>query len=270
MFPAMPATELMLPSTPTGPSAMPESWRYSAMLPMTLHGMVPKMPCRIITQKVGMRKNCSRLLTSSHTARQMPPSPDGVGASARGGSFISKYSRADTTRETAPMRTKATRQPWMPRISLRAIGTTTRLVMNMPNISELWTRPKSLPRLDSAVMSAMMPFEMGRSAASKAPLRARRKIMGPRIVITASIHVTAPWPSDPMIRMVLRSRMPRSARMPQKGAAMFVHTAWAVFKYARSVILRPTSSCRASIAAGSSAVSAPSRAAVAQSKNCIR
>mmetsp|Transcript_92398 Transcript_92398/g.238530 ORF Transcript_92398/g.238530 Transcript_92398/m.238530 type:complete len:229 (+) Transcript_92398:1003-1689(+) len=225
-WPSMPAMELMLESTPVFPSARPDSWKYSVMLPMTLHGMVPKMPCMIITQKVGMRKNWRRLEISSRTAMQMPPLP---WTYSFGGSLNNSTSRADTTTESRPMRQKATRQPWMPRTSMRAMGTATRVVMNMPKRREHWTRPKILPRFDSAVMSATMPLEMGRSAASIAPLRERRKIMGIMMVTTASMQVTTPCPSEPNIRMVLRNMMPRSAMMPQNGAARFVNTAWAVF-----------------------------------------
>mmetsp|Transcript_2954 Transcript_2954/g.8194 ORF Transcript_2954/g.8194 Transcript_2954/m.8194 type:complete len:241 (-) Transcript_2954:292-1014(-) len=240
------------------------------MLPMTLHGMVPKMPCMIITQNVGMRKKRVRLWISSTTALQPPPPSLWFTASSLGGSFMKTSTRADTMTETRPMRQKATRQPWMPRTSMFAIGTATRVVMSMPNMREDWTLPNILPRFDSAVMSATMPLEMGRRAARSAPFAARMKIIGPMMVTRARRHVTKPCPSEPMIKMLLRWRMPRSAMMPQNGAARFVHTACAVLRYARSDRCKPMSFCRASIAAGSSAVSAPSRAATAQSRNCIR
>mmetsp|Transcript_80002 Transcript_80002/g.259333 ORF Transcript_80002/g.259333 Transcript_80002/m.259333 type:complete len:200 (-) Transcript_80002:359-958(-) len=194
---------------------------------MTLQGMVPKMPCLIMMQKVGFLKNCSKLFTSATTAWQPLSSLwlACAAASSRGGSTMKKVTSPDTITEIIPTSTKATRQPWKPRIFSGAIGTTVIVVTNIPISSADCTLPKILPRCFSAVTSATMPLEMGRRAASSTPFRALSKIIGIISVTKANRMVTRPWPMEPSSKTVRRCRMPRSAKMPQKGAAKFVATA---------------------------------------------
>mmetsp|Transcript_37072 Transcript_37072/g.105274 ORF Transcript_37072/g.105274 Transcript_37072/m.105274 type:complete len:200 (+) Transcript_37072:1159-1758(+) len=194
---------------------------------MTLQGMVPKMPCMIMTQKVGILKNCSKLFTSATTAWQPFFSPWAActEASSRGGSTMKTVTSPDTITEIIPTNTKATRQPWKPKTLSGAIGTTVMVVTNMPSSSADCTMLKILPRCFPADTSAMMPLEMGRSAASSTPLSALSKIIGIMSVTKAKRMVTRPWPMAPSNKIVRRCRMPRSARIPQKGAAKFAATA---------------------------------------------
>mmetsp|Transcript_80007 Transcript_80007/g.259353 ORF Transcript_80007/g.259353 Transcript_80007/m.259353 type:complete len:200 (-) Transcript_80007:359-958(-) len=194
---------------------------------MTLQGMVPKMPCMIMTQKVGILKNCSKLFTSATTAWQPFFSPWAActAASSLGGSTMKTVTSPDTITEIIPTNTKATRQPWKPKTLSGAIGTTVMVVTNMPSSSADCTMLKILPRCFPADTSAMMPLEMGRSDASSTPFSALIKIIGIRSVTKAKRMVTRPWPMVPINKIVRRCRRPRSARMPQKGAAKFAATA---------------------------------------------
>mmetsp|Transcript_88459 Transcript_88459/g.234956 ORF Transcript_88459/g.234956 Transcript_88459/m.234956 type:complete len:208 (+) Transcript_88459:797-1420(+) len=207
------------------------------MLPMTVQGMVPKMPCTIITPKVGMVRKLARSRTSSASAasqRQRRPGSAGAAAGAAAsrtrGSCRKRSSRAPTAMDRSPRAAKATRQPWRPRIVFRERLPTIIVERNMPRRSEHCTRPKTLPRLPSEVTSATMPLEMGLSAARSAPTMARRRIMLQRAVVVARAMLARPCPTAPMTRMVRRRRIPRSARMPQIGAARLMVTPWATVR----------------------------------------
>mmetsp|Transcript_48419 Transcript_48419/g.122129 ORF Transcript_48419/g.122129 Transcript_48419/m.122129 type:complete len:239 (+) Transcript_48419:1204-1920(+) len=236
---------------------------------MTVHGMVPKMPCMIITQKVGILKKRKRLPISEATAAQPPCPLDALShTSARGGSCMKAVTKTDTTTETKPTMTKATRQPWKPMTISVAIGTTVMVVTNMPRSKADWIRPKIFPRFESPVRSATMPFEIGLSAASNAPFSARKNTIGKMSVTKANKIVTTPWPKAPTSNIVRRFKMPRSAKIPQKGAAKFASTICETVMYEMSMSAMPMSSCRAFMEAPSSCVSAPSREATAQSNPC--
>jgi len=167
------------------------------------------------------------------------------------------------------------RQPATPKMVWLDMGVAIMPEANIPKSREDCTLPKILPRLLSEVASATMPLEIGRRAARAQPSRARRATMGgttaPRLpVVRPSSTVITPWLIAPMIRMLRRRRQPRSAMIPQRGAAMFVQTVWARARYARSVKCSPTFFCSANMTAGSSAVSAPSSALTAQRRKSIR
>mmetsp|Transcript_22288 Transcript_22288/g.50766 ORF Transcript_22288/g.50766 Transcript_22288/m.50766 type:complete len:232 (+) Transcript_22288:822-1517(+) len=229
------------------------------MFPITVQGIVPKMPCMIITLNVGMVRNFARSRTSSTIAenhlhrRAVAGSAEAVevcGALFTGGSCRKRASRAATAMAMRPMTPKATRQPLRPKIVFRERLPTMMVDRNIPTRSEHCTRPKTFPRLPSEVTSAMMPLEIGRSAARRPPTTARKTIMLHKAVVVANAMVMSPCPKAPMTRMVLRRRIPRSARMPQMGAAKLMVTPWATVKYARSVSSKPISLCKANIDAG--------------------
>mmetsp|Transcript_49840 Transcript_49840/g.138449 ORF Transcript_49840/g.138449 Transcript_49840/m.138449 type:complete len:206 (-) Transcript_49840:337-954(-) len=199
------------------------------MLPMTVHGIVPKMPCMIITQKVGMERNLHKSLISSKIAQralQRRPSAcdESLGASRTGGSCKNLPMMQPTAIARTPMMPKATRQPFSPKMVFLDILPTIMVDRNIPTSREHCTRPKILPRRPSDVTSAMMPLEIGLRAANSEPTTARRTIMAQSDVVVARAMVTRPWPKEPMTRMDRRRKMRRSARMPQRGAARLMHT----------------------------------------------
>ena len=130
----------------------------------------------------------------------------------------------------------------------------------MPKRRALCTRPKILPRRLSEVRSAMRPLQTGRSEAKKKPLMPRRSTMTKKFGTKAKMATARPSPKAPMKRMCFFFRVPRSARIPQKGAARLVSTICTVVRMAKCPRLRPRSRCRANWHAGTSCVSRPSKA----------
>mmetsp|Transcript_16789 Transcript_16789/g.35044 ORF Transcript_16789/g.35044 Transcript_16789/m.35044 type:complete len:207 (-) Transcript_16789:292-912(-) len=206
------------------------------MLPMTVHGIVPKMPCIIMMQKVGMVRNFARsrissMSAESHLQRCRPACSVGFFKdSFTGGSFKNLASSAPTRIAISPMIPKATRQPLRPMMVFLDMLPTIMVDRNIPSNNELCTRPKTLPRLPSEVTSAMMPLEMGLSAASNPPTMALSTIMLQRAVVAARAMVMTPCPIAPITMIDLRRKTRRSARMPHNGAARLIHTPWATVK----------------------------------------
>mmetsp|Transcript_112090 Transcript_112090/g.297914 ORF Transcript_112090/g.297914 Transcript_112090/m.297914 type:complete len:203 (-) Transcript_112090:400-1008(-) len=201
------------------------------MLPMMVHGSVPKMPCTTSTQKVGMVKKLQRSLTSSINmelqvlfCRRCREVEESSRFKTITGSCKKHAKNTDTIMEAKPIMVKATLQPLTLRIVFLDRLPTSKVDTNMPTACALCTRPNIFPRRPSDVESAMTPFEIGLSAASRAPTSALRAIMCHSAVGRARPRLKTPWPKLPMAKIVLRRRMPRSARMPHNGAAMLMHT----------------------------------------------
>mmetsp|Transcript_8005 Transcript_8005/g.17305 ORF Transcript_8005/g.17305 Transcript_8005/m.17305 type:complete len:288 (+) Transcript_8005:614-1477(+) len=218
-------------------SLKPAFWKYMVPKPSAFHGTDPKRPCRTITVKVGSLKRLERRLTSERIKPQplpvllsafsieasfslvplaaLVPSPE----PSRGGSSIEHPTSTASNNEHRPTALKTTRQPCILRMLLVDSGVATRATTAMPACTENWSRPRIRPRRCSAVMSATRPCDTGFKQANSEPLTARSTIMLLKEFTTARRIVTRPQPTQPMVRIVRRVAMPRSAMMPQTGAA---------------------------------------------------
>ena len=140
----------------------------------------------------------------------------------------------------------------------------------MPTSRALCTRPKILPRLLSLVRSAIKPLQTGRREAKKKPLMPRKNIITQKFGTKAKMVMATPSPMAPSIRMVFLFKVPRSARIPQKGAAKFVRTICTVNRTAKWPSCNPKSRCKANWQAGTNWVSIPSRALTQHSQKRMR
>mmetsp|Transcript_2961 Transcript_2961/g.8210 ORF Transcript_2961/g.8210 Transcript_2961/m.8210 type:complete len:271 (-) Transcript_2961:133-945(-) len=205
------------------------------------------------------------ILENSSFAAALPVLPPWPLAWLEGGSSIQRPARAPMTMEMPPMMMKATRQPWIPsaQMFLKSVCLAMLVPSNVPAIVPMFIVspiiPKTLPWLASVVTSATMPLAMGRREASIAPFRPLSISMGVRSFTPARITVMRPCSTHPMTMMAFRDMSPRSAMVPQKGAARFPHRACVRLMAARLFSVRPRSLCKAKKTQASSTPSAPSR-----------
>mmetsp|Transcript_1829 Transcript_1829/g.3252 ORF Transcript_1829/g.3252 Transcript_1829/m.3252 type:complete len:200 (-) Transcript_1829:374-973(-) len=177
-------------------SGRPQSLKNSRLFPMMVQGIPPKIPCRIITLKVGIRKKRSTVHNSS-TIDLEPASA----SRSRGGSIMNFPTRPVTKKATTLARPMTIRQPAICKIQRFATLPATIVVQNMPIMKALCICPKTLPRLVSDVMSATRALHTGLRDAMKKPDIARRKIIGTKLGTKAKTITATASPRHPKVKI---------------------------------------------------------------------
>merc|ERR1719223_2468617 len=104
-------------------------WKYMVKKDSAAPGIVPKMPCKIITPKVGTRRNLDNFLNSF-------PKPTRSGFQLRCSSNNMHGTKSITTQLKSPTTINANRQPWWPKTTSLDMGVTNRQARTCPRLAK--------------------------------------------------------------------------------------------------------------------------------------